>query len=155
MIRLSYASARQRLSVNAPGSEAGVAGILLADGLDECRKAVRLNLRRGAKTIKVMTSGGTASRDDDPTLQQFSDEELQVIVDEAGRMGMVCAAHAVGKAGIMAAIRAGFKVIEHDSYGDDEVFEAMKKNDVTLVATVSASRSKRQRPLSRIPVVLC
>ena len=102
---------------------------------------VRINLRRGARVIKVMTSGGVTSRDDNPAYQQFSDEELKVIVEEARRMGLVCAAHAVGKAGVMAAIRAGFKVIEHNSYGDDVVFEAMKKNDVLLVATITPLRS--------------
>lgn len=115
-----------------------MSGVILADGLEECRKAVRLNLRRRAKIIKVLTSGGITSRDDDPMLQQFSDEELETIVSEASRMGLVCAAHAVGKAGILAAIRAGFKVIEHDSFGDDEVYEEMKKHDVMLVATVSS-----------------
>ena len=109
--------------------------------MDECRKAVRLNLRRGARVIKVFTSGGITSRDDNPKYQQFSDEELTVIVQESERMGLICAAHAVGKAGIMAAIRTGFKVIEHDSFGDEEVFEAMKKKDVTLVATITPVES--------------
>ncbi len=139
--RASYAAARQRLSVNAPGAEAGTTGVLLADGLEECRKAVRMNVRRGARVIKVMTSGGVTSRDDDPVLQQFSDEELKVIVDEAGRMGLVCAAHAVGKAGILAAVRAGFKVVEHNSYADDEVIKAIKKNDLMVVATITPLRS--------------
>ena len=115
--------------------------MIQADGVEECRKAVRLNLRRGATHIKVFTSGGVTSRDDNPRYQQFSDAELNVIVEEAGRMGMICAAHAVGKAGILAAIRAGFKVIEHDSYADEEVFEAMKKNDVMVVATITPLES--------------
>jgi imidazolonepropionase-like amidohydrolase len=115
--------------------------MLQADGVEECRKAVRLNLRRGARLIKVFTSGGIMSRDDELQYQQFSDEELKVIVEEAKRMGMICAAHAVGKAGIMAAINAGFKVIEHNSYADSEVFEAMKKNDVMLVATITPLQS--------------
>ena len=139
--RIPYGSAYQKLSVNAPGSEVGSNVMLLADGVEECRKAVRVNLRRGARVIKVMTTGGATSRDDNPLYQQFSDEELKVIVEEAGRMGMVCAAHAIGKPGIMAAIRAGFKVIEHSSYADDEVFQAMKKNDVMLVATMTAIKS--------------
>lgn len=111
--------------------------MLQADGIDECRKAVRLNLRRGARLIKVFASGGIVSRDDPVQCQQFSDEELKVIVQEAERNGMICAAHAMGKAGILAAIRAGVKVIEHGSYADEEVFSAMKKNDVMLVAAIT------------------
>lgn len=135
--RIPLGSAWQKLSVNAPGIDVGSTPLLMCDGVEECRKAVRINIRRGARTIKVLTSGGATSRDDNPKYQQFSDEELAVIVSEAKRMGLVCAAHAIGKAGIMAAIRAGFKVIEHNSYADDEVLAAMKANDVTLVATMS------------------
>ncbi|KAK5168177.1 uncharacterized protein LTR77_006745 [Saxophila tyrrhenica] len=141
IFELPYGCSRQKLSVNAPGTDGGAAVVVQADGVDECRKAVRLNLRRGAKCIKVLTSGGVTSRDDRPEYQQLSDEELKVIVEEAGRMGMICAAHAEGKAGIMAAIRAGFKVIEHGSYADDEVYKEMKKNDVMLVATITPLES--------------
>lgn len=113
----------------------------MADGVDECRKAVRLNLRRGAKVIKVFTSGGVVSRDDDPRFQQFSDEELSIIVTEAARMGLVCTAHAESKAGIMAAIRAGFQVIQHAAECDDEVIEAMKSKDIMAVFTATPVES--------------
>lgn len=129
--------------------------MLQADGIEECRKAVRLNLRRGARVIKVFTSGGVTSRDDMPRYQQFSDEELKVIVQEADRMGMICAAHAVGKAGILAAIRAGFKVIEHDSNADDEVFKAMKKNDVMVVATITPLESILNNKDKYPPEMVC
>lgn len=141
LIRIPLGSAWQKLSVNAPGTHVGSVPMLLADGVDECRKAVRINLRRGARVIKVMTSGGVTSRDDNPMLQQFSDEELNHIVDEAGRMNMVCAAHAIGKAGIMAAIRAGFHVIEHGSFADEETLNAMNRNGVMLVATITPIQS--------------
>lgn len=62
-------------------------------------------------------------------------------MDEAGRMGLACAAHAVGKAGILAAVRAGFKTIEHNSFADAEALEAIKKANVMVVATVTAIRS--------------
>ena len=135
--RIPYGCVHQKLSVNAPGTDAGTVVMLQADGIDECRKAVRLNLRRGARLIKIFASGGIVSRDDSPRYQQLSDDELKVIVQEAERMGMICAAHAEGKAGIMASIRAGVKVIQHGSGADEEVFEAMKKNNVMLVATIT------------------
>ncbi|KJK81086.1 hypothetical protein H634G_03620 [Metarhizium anisopliae BRIP 53293] len=52
----------------------------LVDGVDECRRGVRLQIRRGAKCIKVMASGGVLSRDDNPLYAQFSREELDTIV---------------------------------------------------------------------------
>lgn len=119
------------------GNGDDVAGrpLCIADGVEECRKAVRLMIRRGAKVIKVLASGGVLSRDDDPKLQQFSDEELKVIVDEAARMGRIVAAHVHGKAGIMAAIKAGCKTLEHGTYLDEEAVEFMLEKDVMLVAT--------------------
>ena len=60
--------------------------------------------------IKVLASGGVLSRDDDPKFQQFSDEELKVIVEEAARMNRIVAAYVHGKAGIMAAINVALKV---------------------------------------------
>src|SRR5262249_30096405 len=46
----------------------------LCDGVSECLKGVRLQLRRGAKLIKVCASGGVMSQLDDPVHQQFSDD---------------------------------------------------------------------------------
>ena len=123
------------VSINSGGDYPGSNMLCLADGVDECRKAVRLQIRRGAKLIKVLASGGVLSRDDDPKLQQFSDEELRIIVEEAGRMNRIVAAHVHGKPGIMAAIRAGCRTLEHGSYLDDEAIAYMKEKDVMLVAT--------------------
>lgn len=129
-------NAWQKLSVNSQSTDVGTTPVLIVDGIDEVRKAVRINLRRGAKVIKVFTSGGATSLSDNPIYQQFTDAELHAIADEAARFDLACAAHAIGKPGIMAAIRAGFKTIEHGSYIDDEAIEEMKKNDVMLVATM-------------------
>ncbi|KAK8052072.1 hypothetical protein PG993_003457 [Apiospora rasikravindrae] len=114
--------------------EAGGASYL-CDGVDECTKAVRTIIRRGARCIKVCSSGGVLSLNDDPEDRQFSDDELKAIVDETERSGRAVAAHAIGKAGIMAALRAGIKSIEHGCYLDEEVAALMKEKGATLVAT--------------------
>ncbi len=107
----------------------------LADGPSECMKAVREQLRRGARVIKICASGGVMSEVDHPIHQQFSDEELAAIVSEAARAERVVAAHCHGKPGIMAALRAGVKTIEHGTYLDEEAAELMKEKDAVLVAT--------------------
>ncbi|KAK1999362.1 amidohydrolase [Colletotrichum falcatum] len=107
----------------------------IVDGADDCTKAVRLLVRRGAQCIKVCSSGGVLSLLDDPEDRQFSDEELKAIVDEAGRSRRAVAAHAIGKAGIMAALRAGVKSIEHGMYLDDEVADAMLEKGAIFVPT--------------------
>lgn len=107
----------------------------IVDGEDEVRRAVRLQIRRGAKCIKVLASGGVMSSDDDPYLAQFSPKELHALVDEATRMNRPVAAHCHGKAGIMAAIKAGVTTIEHGSFADSECIDHMRKNGTIYVAT--------------------
>ncbi|KAL7906473.1 hypothetical protein GGI35DRAFT_487631 [Trichoderma velutinum] len=107
----------------------------IVDGPDECQKEVRKLIRRGARVIKVCSSGGVLSLNDDPEDRQFSDAELRAIVEEAGRSRRVVAAHAIGKAGIMAALRAGVKTIEHGFYLDEEVADEMIKRNAILVPT--------------------
>ncbi len=107
----------------------------IVDGADECRAGVRRMLRLGAKVIKIHASGGVMSELDDPHLPQFSKAELEAIVDEATRMERLVGAHCHGKRGIMAALEAGVKTIEHGTYLDEEVADAMIENDVMLVPT--------------------
>jgi imidazolonepropionase-like amidohydrolase len=107
----------------------------VCDGPDEARRAVRRQLRKGAKVIKVCASGGVLSEYDDPQHQQFTHEELTAIVDEAAMADRIVAAHCHGKAGIMAAVRAGVKTIEHGTYLDAESARAMADSGAILVAT--------------------
>ncbi len=107
----------------------------IVDGPDEARAGVRRMLRLGARVIKIHASGGVLSQLDDPHLPQFSKEELEAIVDEATRMERLVAAHTHGKRGMMAAIDAGIKTLEHGTYLDEEVADAMIENDVMLVPT--------------------
>ncbi len=107
----------------------------LADGPDECAKAVREQLRRNAKVIKVCASGGVLSELDDPIHQQFTAAELRTIVEVAGLADRAVAAHCHGKPGIMAALRAGVRTIEHGTYLDDECCDAMRESGAILVPT--------------------
>src|SRR5208282_2690751 len=112
------------------------AGMLrLADGPYECAKAVREQLRRNAKLIKVCASGGVLSEVDDPIHQQFTMTELRAIVEVAGLADRAVAAHCHGKPGIMAALRAGVRTIEHGTFLDDECCDAMRESTAILVPT--------------------
>ncbi|KAL7782424.1 amidohydrolase [Trichoderma ceciliae] len=107
----------------------------ICDGPDECRRAVRLQIRRGAKCIKVLASGGVLSRDDNPLHAQFSEEELNAIVDEASRMERPVAAHVHGKKGIIAAVKAGVTSVEHVSFADEECIDLIKERGTIYIAT--------------------
>jgi imidazolonepropionase-like amidohydrolase len=109
----------------------------LADGTAECMRAVREQLRAGARVIKVCASGGVLSEVDSPIHQQFTADELRTIVEIAALADRVVAAHCHGKPGIMAAIEAGVATIEHGSYLDEEACDAMLAHGTILVPTRS------------------
>ncbi len=118
----------------------------VADGVPGVTKAVRKNLRRNAKVIKICTSGGVMSEVDHWSHQQFSDAEIIAIVEEAARAERIVAAHAEGKAGIMAALRCGVRTIEHGDDIDDEVIELMLEKDIILVPTLWITRQLMTMP---------
>ncbi|MEU7176133.1 amidohydrolase family protein [Micromonospora tulbaghiae] len=107
----------------------------LADGVPECLRAVRLQLRVGAEVIKVCTSGGVISELDHPAHRQFSPAELRTIVEEADRADRVVAAHCHGRGAILAALEAGCRTIEHGTELDEETATAMRAADAILVPT--------------------
>jgi len=107
----------------------------IANGVAEVRKAVRYQIKYGARVIKISASGGVMSHSGLAGAQQYSDEELAAIVDEAHRAGIKVAAHAHGDAGIRACIRAGVDCIEHGSLASDETIQEMVEHGTFLVPT--------------------
>lgn len=105
------------------------------DGVDDCVRAVREQLRRNARLIKVCASGGVLSEVDDPIHQQFTVAELRAIVEVAAMAERVVAAHCHGKPGMLAALEAGVHTIEHGTYLDEEVCDAMRETGALLVPT--------------------
>lgn len=107
----------------------------LCSGVDKCMKAVRLQLRVGAAVIKVCASGGVTSELDNPIDRQFSNGELEVMVEEANRAQRIVAAHCHSKLGIVAALNAGCHTVEHGTYLDEEAIALMKEKGAMLIAT--------------------
>jgi len=110
----------------------------ICDGVADCRRAVRKAVKRGADVIKITATGGVLSNTNAGTGQQFFDDELEAIVETAEKMGRKVTAHAHGKDGIDAALRAGVSSIEHGTYLDRETALLFKRNNATLVPTVLA-----------------
>ncbi len=107
----------------------------IANGVSEVRKAVRYQIKHGAQVIKVCASGGVMSHTGPAGAQQYSDEELRAIADEAHRAGLKVAAHAHGDDGIRAALEAGFDCIEHGSLMTDETLDLLIARGTFLVPT--------------------
>ncbi|SDE50868.1 Imidazolonepropionase [Paracoccus isoporae] len=110
----------------------------VCDGADDCRRAVRDQIRKGADLIKITATGGVLSNTLAGVEQQFTDDELAAIVDAAGTMGRYVTAHAHGVNGINSALEAGVHSIEHGTYLDEESIALFTENDAVLVPTVVA-----------------
>lgn len=110
----------------------------VCDGADDCRRAARALVKRGADLIKITATGGVLSNTAAGVGQQLMDDELEAIVEAASSMGRKVAAHAHQAGGINAALRAGVASIEHGSYADDESVRLFNETGAYLVPTLLA-----------------
>ncbi|HSU79208.1 MAG TPA: amidohydrolase family protein [Candidatus Angelobacter sp.] len=109
----------------------------VCDGVDDCRKAAREQFRAGADFIKICSSGGVLSEKDDPRSPQLTVEEIAAIVYEAEAVGSFVASHAQSTQGIINALKAGVKTIEHGILIDEEGIALMLDNEAILVPTLA------------------
>lgn len=110
----------------------------IADGPTAVRAAVRYQIKYGADLIKTCATGGVLSEGDAVGVQQYTLEELTVMVEEAGKLDRKVAAHAHGTEGIKVAVRAGVASIEHGSILDPEAIRLMRERGTYLVPTLMA-----------------
>src|SRR5437867_4032115 len=101
----------------------GFSGI--ANGVDQIREKIRFEVKYGADLIKVLASAGVLSEEESVGAPQYSQEELNAIVEEAAMWGRKVAAHAHGAEAIKRAVRAGVASVEHGSLIDDEGIRLM------------------------------
>ncbi len=104
-------------------------------GADQCRDAVRWQIRNGADVIKLMASGGIVSLADPVDNVQLSQEEMNAIVDEAHRWGRKAAAQCHGDAAAKMAIKAGVDSLEHASFLKPDTLSLAKQHGVVIVPT--------------------
>lgn len=110
----------------------------ICSGAEDCRRAVRTQVRAGADIIKITATGGVLSNTAAGLNQQFTEDELASIVEVAHRMGRQVTAHAHGVDGINAFLKAGGDSIEHGTYLDDESIRLFRQNNAWLVPTLLA-----------------
>lgn len=113
----------------------------LCNGPEDCRRAVREQISKGAEVIKFMATGGVNSDIAGGLNQQMFPDEMKAIVDTAHLFGRKVAVHAHGADGIKAALNAGADSIEHGSYTDDESNALFKQKRAYLVPTMLAPRA--------------
>jgi len=103
-----------------------------ANGPWEVRQVIRKLVHDGADHIKVLSSGAVLTHGSNPNSQEFTLEELQAAVDEAGHFGLRVEAHAHSPQGIKNAIRAGVASVEHATMIDDEGIALAKQKGTYL-----------------------
>ncbi|HEY2520851.1 MAG TPA: amidohydrolase family protein [Streptosporangiaceae bacterium] len=110
----------------------------VCDGVPDVRRAVRDEVRRGARHIKLHASGGCASPTDRLDSVQFSDEELRAIVEEAAAARLYCAAHAYTAEAVSRALRFGVRTIEHGNLMDETSVALFTEHGAFYVPTLIA-----------------
>ncbi len=117
----------------------------LCSGAEDCRRAVRQTVQRGADVIKIASTGGVMSNTAAGVGQQMADDELVAIVQTAHQLGRRVVCHAHGTDGVNAALRAGVDSIEHGTYLDAESIRLMKASGAYLVPTLLAGDTVRNQ----------
>ena len=116
--------------------EGGAAMSRIADGVTECRRAARDELRKGATQIKILASGGVASPYDPIWNLQYSEEEVRAIVEEAQAWHTYVLAHAYSPEAIRRSIDFGVRSIEHGNLIDRATAEHVAGADAFVVPTL-------------------
>jgi imidazolonepropionase-like amidohydrolase len=117
----------------------------LADGPEAIRLKVRENVKYGADWIKLLATGGVMSAGTDPTMADYTEEEIRAAVVAAADKRRDVAVHAHGAEGIKRAIRAGVRSIEHSSMLDDEAVKLAREHGVWLVMNPYTNRYMIER----------
>ncbi len=110
----------------------------VCNGPEECRAAVRYQMKYGADVVKFMPSGGVLSLADPLDVPELTQAEMDAIVSEAHAWHRKVAAHCHGDAAARMAIQAGVDSIEHGTFLQDDTLRLMKEKGVYLVPTLFA-----------------
>ncbi|MCG2839794.1 amidohydrolase family protein [Sandaracinobacter sp. RS1-74] len=129
----------------AEGLHAAILQANLCDGVDACRRAVRLQVRRGVDVIKIATTGGVNSRIGAGLGQQMFPDEAKAVMETAKLHGKKVAVHAHGTGGINVALANGAASVEHGTMPDEETIRLFKSSGAYYVPTLSTVNGYRER----------
>ncbi len=128
--------------VRGPGTDALDAGYcqpglgVVVDGVPEVRRAARAEVRRGAHHLKIMGGGGASSPTDRLDSDQFSEDEIAAVVEEATMANLYVSVHAYTSRTIERAARLGVRSIEHANFLDEATAGLLKQRGCIMVPTL-------------------
>src|SRR5438270_822627 len=126
----------------------------VADGPDEVRKAVREQVRSGARGIKICPTGWVPGEGAPPEVSQFTPEETAAAVAEAHNAGLRITTHAHGSGGMRVAAEASIDSVEHATLLDERTVRLLKERDVAIIPTFAAIHSLLEHANVLDPVVI-
>jgi imidazolonepropionase-like amidohydrolase len=118
---------------------------VLADGVDECLKAVREELRQGAHCIKIMGSGGVSSPTDPIWMNQYREDEIRTIVGECAERRTYVSAHCHPASAVRRCVEFGVRTIEHGTLIDDDTARFVAERGAYVVPTMAVIFALNQR----------
>lgn len=114
---------------------------IIADGVDQVRRAVRTMIGEHVDLIKVMAGGGVFPQGEHLDSIQLGVDELTTAVTEAHNSGRKVAAHAHGLTAIKNAVAAGADTIEHGCFLDEEAADlALEGNQIVVPTLIAFNR---------------
>lgn len=119
------------------------------DAMYVCRK----ELEKGADFIKLMATGSVLNVGGEPGALIITPEEIRALTEAAKFNGTYVAAHCHGKNAILECIKNGVKTIEHGTYLDEDVIDAILEhgNDVAIIGTYAVVYSLLQNYTGSVP----
>lgn len=127
----------------------------IADGVAECRRGVRENLRARSDFIKICTGGGGGGIVDPWWVTQYSLDEIKAIVDSAHSYGKKVMSHVYASYSIKRTVMGGVDIVTHGNMMDEDCIELMKERGTKFVPTMSVyERMNRNRTDDRPKSIL-
>lgn len=128
---------------------------VIADGVTQVRRRAREEIRRGAHHIKIMGNGGISSPTDRISSDQFSQEEIAAVVEEAEMANLYVVIHAYTARSIKRSVRLGVRSVEHGNLADQEAIDLIKERNAFLVPTLATYRALKDEGVAAgLPVEL-
>ena len=113
-------------------------GVMVCDGADDCRRAVREQASYGTDWVKIYSNTGRPRFTADgyiDTRPNWTKEEMDAVVSEAHARGRKVAAHATSDTGVRMAVAAGVDSIEHGDSIRPEVAQEMARKGIFFCPT--------------------
>ncbi len=120
--------------------------VLLINGADEARAAVRTLVKDGVEWVKTYPTGDAASPDvNDHHTLCMTFEEMHAVVATAHNHHLKVTGHCRATEGIKNALRAGYDAIEHGTFVDDEALDMLLERDIPVTPALYFEKASVDR----------